>query len=289
MIQTIPLPSHALRRQVARLAPWTEDAQWSALFGGRTNAAWRVTQEDKSLVLKLYRRNSANPLFPNDAQAEALMLRHLSGLGLAPELVAHFDSEEGVCTLYHAIPGQPWRHGVTLVAELMRKLQDQPVPEGLRHIPNGSEAILAQADSILGQCKEREELMSLRPVLDVAPGEKDVLLHCDMVPGNLITNEDGLHVIDWQCPGLGDACEDIAMFLSPAMQLLYRGSALSAQETCDFLTCLPDLAPRYQSLAPAYHFRMATYCAWKVEQGTPDYAAGFAAEVAALTACLSKG
>lgn len=282
MIQTVPLPSEQLRRLVAEQVPWTEAGRWEALFGGRTNAAWQVTGDAGSLVLKLYRAANGNPLFPNDARAEALMLRHLDGQSIAPELVAQFDSAEGRCTLYHAIPGHAWQDGVTAVAAMMRSLHQQPIPDGLRKMPNGSVDILAHADRILAQCTGAAELRALRPAMIVPATEDLVLLHCDMVPGNLIENSEGLHLIDWQCPGQGDACEDIAMFLSPAMQRLYRGHALTADETTEFLAAYPDCAARYRALAPAYHFRMAAYCAWQVENGVPDYGAGLEAEIAAL-------
>ncbi|MCH2248825.1 MAG: aminoglycoside phosphotransferase family protein [Cognatishimia sp.] len=286
MIQTAPLPSPELRQHVGDVAHWVAEAQWSVLFGGRTNAAWQVSGTDQTLVLKLYRSSSANPLFPNDAAAEAMMLAHLSGLGIAPELVASFDSSEGHCTLYKAIPGQPWRDGVVEVATMMQKLHCQAIPSGLRSLPNGSAEVLAHGDEILARCKEHSDLADLRPALDIAPTSQKVLLHCDMVPGNLITNADGLHLIDWQCPGVGDPCEDIAIFLSPAMQGLYRGEALSLEDRDLFLQHYPQVADRYFGLAPAYHYRMAAYCAWKVENGAPDYEAGFSAEVAALKATL---
>lgn len=282
MIQTVPLPSQELRARVAAFAPWSQDGRWEALFGGRTNAAWQVSRGADSLVLKLYRASNDNPLFPNDAKSEALMLSHLADLRLAPELVAHFETPEGSCTLYHAIPGDAWQKDVTPVASMMQTLHQQPIPKGLRTIANGSQEILAHADAILNQCGPNPQLAALRPTAHVPATSDTVLLHCDMVPGNLITNPKGLYLIDWQCPAQGDACEDIAMFLSPAMQSLYRGDILSASEVSEFLVAYPSQADRYRALAPAYHFRMAAYCAWQVENGVPDYEAGLQAEIAAL-------
>jgi aminoglycoside phosphotransferase (APT) family kinase protein len=282
LIQTVPLPSPELRARVAEIARWTAAARWTALFGGRTNAAWQVTDGTQSLVLKLYRASTNNPLFPNDAKAEALMLRHLSTLEIAPELVASFDSADGCCTLYHAIPGTAWTTGIQDVAQMMRRLHAQPIPSGLRALPNGSAEVLAHADTILARCEETADLVGLRPQMTVPATEKTVLLHCDMVPGNLISSDDGLRLIDWQCPGVGDPCEDIAIFLSPAMQELYRGQALTPDETQRFLASYPDMGDRYRALAPAYHYRMAAYCRWQVEHGVPDYAAGLAAEISAL-------
>ena len=115
------------------------------------------------------------------------------------------------------------------------------------------------------------------------PSEHEVLLHCDIVAGNVIVEDGTARLIDWQCPGRGDPCEDIASFLSPAMQLLYRGKILSAQEISEFFDAYPTHQPRYEALAAAYHFRMAAYCQWQIEQGQNDYVAGLEAELAALT------
>ena len=126
----------------------------------------------------------------------------------------------------------------------------------------------------------------MRPEIEIAPTADRVLLHCDIVPGNLIENSGGLFLIDWQCPAIGDPVEDIAIFLSPAMQTLYRGHPLSPEEREQFLESYHTQAERYQTLAPAYHYRMAAYCQWQVERGFPDYAAGRDAEIAALNAYL---
>lgn len=286
MIQTAPLPSEDLRAHVAACAPWTTDASWSVLFGGRTNTAWQVNNGQNALILKLYRAESTNPLFPNGANAEALMLGHLSGLAISPELIGTFDSATTKAILYHAIPGKPWQSDTAKVAEMMRYLHGLAIPEGLRTLPNGSLDILAHAEAILRVTGQTQDITRLRPNLDVPACDRTALLHCDIVPGNLIENQSGLHLIDWQCPGVGDPCEDIAIFLSPAMQLLYRGSPLSAEETTSFLEAYPEHRARYQSLASAYHYRMAAYCQWKVEQGVAEYAAGKDAELSALSACL---
>ena len=37
-----------------------------------------------------------------------------------------------------------------------------------------------------------------------------------------------MRLIDWQCPALGDPAEDIACFLSPAMQVIYGAGPLDA-------------------------------------------------------------
>ena len=284
MIQQLPLPSEWLRQQVARLQPWVAQASWSPLYGGRTNAAWTAEDDTRQVVLKLYRAPTGNPLFPNDPKAEAQMLTHLSDMGVAPQLIASFDSDEGHCLLYHAIPGQRWQEGVEDVAKMMRDLHQQPYPKDLRSVASGSIALFAQAQAITALCTDREGLALPDHIADVGRCDRPVLLHCDIVPGNLIRNDKGLHLIDWQCPGIGDPCEDMAVFLSPAMQTLYRGHALSPQEQEAFLAAYPEHKDRYLALAPGFHLRMAAYCQWQVEQGNPDYALGKEAELSALKA-----
>ena len=57
-----------------------------------------------------------------------------------------------------------------------------------------------------------------------------VLLHTDVVPGNLILGDEGLRIIDWQCPAIGDPIVDIMMFLSPAMHEIYGSGKLSTKD-----------------------------------------------------------
>lgn len=284
MIQVLPLPPIALRRRVAQHLPWAATAEWRALFGGRTNSAWQVSDgQAPSAILKLYRSAANNPVFPNDADAEAQLLQHLEQEDIAPKLIARFDCEMGQCTLYTAIPGTPWKEGVLSVAKLMRHLHALAPPENLRRLPDGSDAILQNAESILNRCERADHIRAFRPELKVAPGQHCALLHCDIVPGNLISNGGSLHLIDWQCPGQGDPCEDISSFLSPAMQTLYRGQPLSDIERDSFLEAYGGrFAQRYRALAPAYSYRTAAYCQWQSERGRPDYREGLNAELDAL-------
>ena len=96
-----------------------------------------------------------------------------------------------------------------------------------------------------------------------------------MVPG-------GLTLIDWQCPASGDPTEDIATFLSPAMQRLYRGTILSEAEREAFLAAYPDpaIVARYRALKSVYRWRMAAHCLWKAERGASDYAGALRLEFA---------
>ena len=110
------------------------------------------------------------------------------------------------------------------------------------------------------------------------------LLHGDPVPANIIAGARSLRLIDWQCPAIGDPCEDLAVFLSPAMQMTYRGSKLGTRETSEFLSAYPDpgIIARYRQLAPWYHWRMAAYCLWQAANGDPKAIDAKQAEIRAM-------
>lgn len=252
-------------------------AGYTPLSGGRTNHCWRFGDR----VCKLY-SGSGTPLFPNDARAEARALRHLGGTGLAPDLVTLLQRPEGCAIVYGHVPGAHWHQGTGQVGVLMAQLHDQPAPE-VRELRQGPCAILNQAERMLETCRgtKVEQLRRLRPSPPDLPPVAPVFLHADIVARNLIEAPGGLRLIDWQCPATGDPTEDIAIFLSPAMQLVYRGQDLTKQDSADFFAgyASPARQARYDSLAPLFHWRMAAYCLWKVEQGDADYAPGLTAEL----------
>lgn len=246
-------------------------AGWQRLGGGRTNHIWRVTTGDSALVVKLYATPTLNPLFPNDPDSEAAVLTHLSDAGLAPALVATLDTNLGAVLIYTHLAGPDWSDETPGVARLLGALHDIPPPSGLRQAPDGSAALHRQTQAILAKCQSSQalELAAACPPGEVEPCHRQALLHGDPVPGNIIQTTAGLRLIDWQCPAIGDPCEDLALFLSPAMQLAYRGAALLPDQAEAFLATYPDqeIVDRYRRLAPWYHWRMAAYCLWKHEQG----------------------
>lgn len=265
---------------------------WQLLEGGRTNWLWRVTQPDGDIVVKLYSGETRNPLFPNDPQSEADVLRHLEGQNIAPRLQEHFQTDAGICLTYTHLDGVPWTSGCTQVASLLHRLHKIKPPVGLRQVPDGSAALRQQGMTILEECPRylTQQLRQLEPKGCVAPSGASCLLHADPVPTNMIAQAGKLKLIDWQCPAIGDPCEDLAVFLSPAMQITYRGNALSATERATFLDAYPGKATirRYRLLEPWYHWRMAAYCLWKETQGDEDAAHAYEAEVDAMLATASE-
>lgn len=232
------------------------------------------------LVCKLF-AEEGTPLFPNDPDAESRALLHLDGTGLAPDHISRITSRAGAVLVYRHIPGPVWTSGVDAVADLLSRLHAAPPPAGLRRIapPLSTTGMIPDDGSA-----EARRLARMRPDFDVAPNAEMVFLHGDVVAENIIASPAGLRLIDWQCPALGDPTEDLAIFLSPAMQYVYGRRRLSATDEADFLNGYGhrDRVQRYRVLAPAFHWRMACYCLWKARRGDADYMEGFRREIARL-------
>ncbi len=275
-----------LQTRLASAGIAAEGSEWHPYSGGRTNAIWRIGSGAQALVCKLYLPASASPLFPNDSAAEWNALRALSGTGLAPEPVATLATELGPCIVYRNVEGEPVRSGIAQVAEIMTRLHRFALPAGLRHLSGGSEQLRLQGQAILDDCRspEARELRNACPTVDCPASSRSVFLHGDVVPSNVLTGPTGVTFIDWQCPAAGDAAEDIAIFLSPAMRSLYGGRPLSFDEQTAFLQAYgsPEIAWRYRRLEPLYHWRMAAHCLWKAERGAVDYRDALQLERAAL-------
>lgn len=266
-----PLPPEPLIHAVQAAHPAAKSAHWQPLTGGRTNHLWLVA----GWVVKLYDPLSASPLFPNDPVAEARALRLFAPL--APTLRASGDG----WLAYDHIPGDIWSDDPAPVASTLGKLhQIPPTLPSFRIAPTGSHAILTQALRIAADC---HGTLPPPPESDV-PALQHRYIHGDAVPGNIIAGPQGITLIDWQCPALGDPAEDLAAFLSPAMQWLYRGEILTPHQEQAFLAAYPnrEITARYLALKPLFHWRMAAHCLWKSERGAPDYATALKLELSAL-------
>ncbi|MDX1781821.1 MAG: aminoglycoside phosphotransferase family protein [Thalassovita sp.] len=261
---------------------------WAALPGGQTNRSWRVVVAGSAWVVKLFAGDTGNPLFPNDARDEARMLRLLSPTGLAPELIDEVVTSCGPCLIYRHVEGTAWHEDPATAAKALAELHRQDPPEGLRRLEPGSDRLTTQTEAIIARLpdRDRNNLLALLPEGSAASEGPTVLLHGDPVPGNMIVERSRVTLIDWQCPAIGDPVEDLSIFMSPAMQLIYRGRPLSKAEKTAFIDAYgdPDIRGRIEHLAPWHHWRMAAYCTWKVLQGQQEYKAAGELEIAALTA-----
>ena len=253
---------------------------WHAQTGGQTNKVWRLIGE-KDLICKLYLETKTNPLFNNTPEAEYRCLLWLEGSNIAPKPYKFLKTPFGEVLLYNFISGETWSHDVEAVSELLTRIRNHKCPKGLRILSNLPSDIKQTGVEIINTLNSfhKNKLTKICPdvlISDIEP----VLLHTDVVPGNLIIGEEGLRLIDWQCPAIGDPIADIMMFLSPGMHEIYGSGKLSMKDHEVFLMSLSsDLCERYNIIGPLYHWRLAAYCFWKVEQGFFEYEQAALAEI----------
>ncbi|PHR88518.1 MAG: aminoglycoside phosphotransferase [Blastopirellula sp.] len=261
------------------------------MHGGRTNQIWRFGDGHENKVLKLYRAADTNPLFGNDPHHEVTCLTTLNNTGLAPRLLNYSNHSLGRWIIYEYVSGVVWSSNPIPVARLLARVHSHAQLSELRFGANGSEEIKHQTLGILKQCQSniRDRLAKYMPEWCISPTDQLSLIHGDPVPSNIVLTDKTPVLIDWQCPKNGDPTEDIALFLSPAMQQLYRGAPLSHSEEQNFLIAYPNshIVERYHSLKAWYHWRMAAYCLWKMDQGEQDYADGLGLECDSLNACTA--
>jgi thiamine kinase len=258
----------------------SSDTIWKIQYGGNTNKVWRLTGE-KDLICKLFLNTQNNPLFQNNPKAEYQSLLWLDGSGIAPKPYKFLHSPIGDILLYYYIKGPIWNENVIAVSNLLRCVRNYKPPEGLRVLSGLPEDIKKSGFKIIGGLNNYHKsiLKGICPDISIVEIEP-VLLHTDVVPGNLIFGESGLQLIDWQCPAIGDPIVDIMMFLSPSMHEIYGAGKLSMRDHEIFLMSLsPRLRCRYNKLGVLYHWRLAAYCFWKAEQGALEYENAALAEI----------
>ena len=253
---------------------------WHTQTGGRTNKVWRLVGE-QDLICKLYLDTATNPLFNNTPEAEYKCLLWLDGSDIAPQPYKYLKTPFGEVLMYNYIKGKIWSHNVDAVSELLTRIRKHQHPKGLRILSNLPSDIKQTGIEITNKLNSyhKNKLNMICPDISISDIEP-VLLHTDVVPGNLILGDNGLRLIDWQCPAIGDPIVDIVMFLSPGMHEIYGSGKLSMKDHEVFLMSLSfDLCERYNIIGSLYHWRLAAYCFWKAEQGFIEYENAALAEI----------
>ncbi|WP_417269099.1 MULTISPECIES: phosphotransferase [Alphaproteobacteria] len=250
---------------------------WDCLSGGRTNTGWVGRSKTRAIVYKIYRADRANPLFPNDSDHEWACLSALTETGLVPRPIDRFGVGDDIVVAYEFVAGTTFTQTTPDVMQALYKLHIKGAPAGLRVLDSGADRFLEMGDQFLETVpmdvatRVRANRPILRPLDKAAP----VFLHGDPVPANVIKTQTGVCFLDWQCPAIGDAVEDIYVALSPAMHLIYGSGPLSKAEEESVLNAYPDAATvaRFRTCRPFLAWRMAAYCAWKAAHGEAEYAA----------------
>ena len=252
-----------------------------ALDGGRTNLVFR----SGDLVIKVFRPNQANALFGNSAKDEFAALSALKDTDIAPKPLALLDCRAGEILVYRHVDGVPWQDKPERVAKILGQLHRQPWPD----LPKNANFACSTAEIGHKLLQKNSDFPPCPQLPSLAPA-KPAFIHGDVTANNIIVQDTKLTLIDWQCPRIGDPAEDLAGFLSPAMQLLFGPGLLTNVQTQTFLAAYPDqtTVTRYHALAPLFHWRMAAYCHWQVAQGLKEYQQGLSVELAALANYKSR-
>ncbi len=277
------------------------DTRWRVLSGGWTNAVWRVSTGADTLVVKLYRPDAATPLFANDPDAEVASLRALAGTGLAPELLGWAETPLGRSLVYRHVAGRPWggADDPAIAAAALARLHDIPAPAILPCIPPDPDRLRSEARAMLeGLGEAGDALAAIEPaVRPEPPAGPPVFTHGDATAANVLVSGQRATLIDWQCPVIGDAADDLAVFLSPAMQAVSGNRPLSQSAEAAFLDGYAAsrsggagavVVDRYRARTPVYHWRMAVYATWRARRGDGAYTGAADREIAQLRAVTAE-
>lgn len=257
-----------------QILPPTGDFEITPLIGGFYNDVFRVRGHGRDWVIKRYRRVNNKDLYPVLPHAEVEALETLRGLDIAPEPIAFFDDLPQPLLIYQFFPGQTWQKDVSLIAHLLVKLHHVPIPaaNGFRRLPMKPSELLDQGNDLLSLAHSNPLAARLRanrpPVQPISAVERLSIVHTDTWVGNFIQDGSNIRLIDWQCPGVGDAVGDIWSFIDSGYEILLGRPRFSRQMRDAFLSAYGDAAviDRLQIMIPYYAYREAAYCCLQHQQ-----------------------
>jgi Ser/Thr protein kinase RdoA (MazF antagonist) len=265
----------AVRAMLVRIGLATGDQAFrlEALTGGYRNRVYRLQRDgEHDAVVKVFTDAPENPMFPTLPDHEAAALALLSGRGIAPEpITTTVDPMLGHVLVYAMVEGKPWSSGAQAVGRLLRRVHDVRVTVSgfsFRRLLVVPDDIAAHAIAMLAEVDDRTAarvtnvINAARQWVSSDP-QALCLVHTDPGPGNVIVDADEMRLIDWQCPGLGDPVEDLAAFVSPAIQILYEHEPLRHDEVADLLQGYASdrIVERFLTNSALFRARTAAYCA----------------------------
>lgn len=177
-----------------------------ALAGGLTNRTWKVTQGERSGVLKLDEAPRSVPF--NTRQAEAEVQRIAAGKGLAPKVL--FADETTYFTEF--VAGQNWRRpcldkpgNLELLAATLKQLHALPLTGRTFDSTLAAQRYVAEIESCDQELVDRcaAILENRRLPLNLC------CCHNDLVAENMITTPD-LMFLDWEYACDNDPFFDLA-------------------------------------------------------------------------------
>jgi aminoglycoside phosphotransferase (APT) family kinase protein len=259
------------------------------LTGGFWNRVYRLRSKNDTAidwVVKQFVRAPVNPLFPILPTAEDAALQFLKNQECGPTPIAFIaDNPIGSLLIYEYVQGTSWNGDLEAAAILLARVQsiriDAFASNAFRKLPTEAPELLEHADEMLErhQSALSHSVRELRPEVSMrfaGPHQKDVLVHTDCGPGNMVSSPHGLRLIDWQCPGIGDGLQDVVTFMSPAMQVLYGYPVLTGAQERQFLDAYfcalgqnssdsQETQARLRSIRSSHHYRFAAYCAMRAQ------------------------
>ena len=290
------------------------------LKGGFWNRVYRLRGREHTKpdwVVKQFAEVHPNPMFPILPITEYAALRFLQDWQCAPTPTAFIaDSPAGSLLIYEYVKGGNWNGDLEATATLLARVHRIPIDafamNAFRKLTTDVPKLQIHAEEMLQvhDSALSNSVREYRPKVSrqsVHPIRKGVLVHTDCGPGNMVSSPDGLRLIDWQCPGIGDGLQDVVTFLSPAMQVLYGYPVLTYAQEQQFLGAYvsalgehpsdaQETQARLHSVRSSHHYRFAAYCAMRSQDiATSDektshlYSVALQAEIQILLRLLSQG
>lgn len=231
-------------------------------------------------------------LFAVDPLLEGQLMRALARRGLAPMPTALFRHGPHVCLAYPYQRGHTGHPPDGALGRLLRRLHGlppaalPPLPppqdrgdlvawarQRVQHEPDGR-LLVARIDAAVQAARQMR--------LPHGP----VPLHGDPVPGNVLHGRQGVRLIDWHSAHRGDPCHDLAIALSPAMQVIHGLPPCTPRQRATVLSGYGCLATtdRLAATAALHHARMIGHCLWRLDRGDTAYGPACTAEIAAIRA-----
>lgn len=184
-------------------APLSQPQIVKELVGGRTNKTYLVAAGDFSAVVRINAENSVQ--LGIDRQREAQILDLLQPTGLTPRV--YFISDDVLVSEFIEGPtlsagSMQESHAMHGLTNALLTIQGIQMPGSRRNYLKYCRDYIAQLSGETVSNTVVEQIEQAAIDVDNADWEP-VICHHDMVPENIIQNERGLFIIDWEYAALG--------------------------------------------------------------------------------------